>query len=120
MKLSSGTTNAAQVPTPAGGLSFAPVVFHHPDDFPLRNAVLAASAHSRFGQIPSRINGRTIAHELAHMLLDTGTHENEDNGGAVESLMLGGEVLTEGECQTMRDNIARLYGDDAVIDPLDP
>jgi len=112
--------HAAQVPTPAGGLSFAPIVFHHPDDFPLRNAVLAAGAYGGLGQIPSRVNGRTIAHELGHMLLNTGTHENEDNAGAPEALMLEGDVLVEGECQTMRDNIAWLYGDAPVIDPLDP
>lgn len=112
--------HAAQEPTPASGLSFAPVVFHHPDDFPLRNAVLVASAHGGLGQIPSRINGRTVAHELAHMLLDTGTHDSEHNGGDSDALMLGGDVLFEGECQIMRDNIARLYGDDPVIDPLDP
>jgi len=111
---------AAQIPTAAGGLSYAPIVFHHADDFPLRNAVLAAGAYPGLGEIPAAVNGRTIAHELSHMLLNTGVHVSEENEGANDNLMLGGEQLVEGQCAIMRDNIASLYGVDPIVDPLAP
>lgn len=112
--------HAAQVLTPAGGLSFAPVVFHHADDFPWRNAVLAAGAYAGLGEIPARVNGRTIAHELGHMLLDTGSHVSAENAGDPHNLMLEGDAMVEEQCQIMRDNLSWLYGDSPVIDPLDP
>jgi hypothetical protein len=91
--------------TGAAGTSFSPVIYHHPDDYPLRNSVL--SLHSQ---------GSTIAHELGHMLLNTGDHWGE---GA--NLMLGnGLDLTTDQCERMRENRERLFGDDAVPDPGPP
>lgn len=107
--------HAAQVATPAGGLSFPPIVYHHPDDYPLRNGVLAAGAYGSDGEIPAKINGRTIAHELGHMLLDTAQHV-----GADDNLMLSGDNLVPAQCALMAANIAALYGNAVVIDPLAP
>jgi hypothetical protein len=92
--------------TGAEGTSFPPVAYHHPDDYPLRNSVL--SLHS---------SGWIIAHELGHMLLNTGDHWGE---GA--NLMLGGPGLdlTSDQCERMRENRERLFGDDAVPDPGPP
>lgn len=88
----------------AGGLSFAPVIHHHPDDYPLRNSVLATGTA-----------GQIIAHELGHMLLNTGDHWGEGF-----NLMLGGTELTSDQCDRMRENRGRLFGDDAVPDPGPP
>jgi len=90
--------------TGAAGLSFPPVVYHHPDDYPLRNAVLARNTA-----------GQLIAHELGHMLLNTGDHWGE---GA--NLMLGATGLTSDQCERMHENRERLFGDDAVPDPGPP
>lgn len=90
--------------TGAAGLAFPPVIFHHPDDYPVRNSVLATAA-----------DGRLIAHELGHMLLNTGDHWGE---GA--NLMLDGTDLTSDQCDRMHENRERLFGDDAVPDPGPP
>jgi hypothetical protein len=91
--------------TEARGLSFPSVSYHHPDDYPLRNSVLALSTH-----------GSLIAHELGHMLLNTGDHW----GGGFFNLMLGGWNLTPDQCERMHENRERLFGDDAVPDPGPP
>jgi hypothetical protein len=106
--------HAAQVPTPAGGLSFAPIVYHHVDDYPLRNAVMSAGGYAHSNDLPAAVNGRTIAHELGHMLLNTAQHEGE-----LDNLMLSGEVLVESQCELMRENLAKIYGS-GIIDPLLP
>lgn len=90
--------------TGAAGLSFPPVIYHHPEDYPLRNSVLATGT-----------GGRLIAHELGHMLLNTGDHWGEGS-----NLMLAGSGLTSDQCDRMRENRERLFGDDAVPDPGPP
>ncbi len=114
------TYHAAKVATRAGGLSFSPVVFHHPDDFPARNAILAAAAYAGLGEIPAQINGRTIAHELGHMLLNTGSHVSAENGGDPNNLMLEGEELVPAQCEIIRRNASWLYGEQPVVDPRSP
>ena len=103
----------AQQATVAGGLSYPPIVYHQPEDFPHRNAVLVASGYSGPGSLPSRLNGRTLAHELGHMLLDSGQH-----GGEADNLMVSGSAVTEEQCTRMRLELDRLYGIEPPVDPL--
>lgn len=96
----------------AGGLSFPPVVYHHEDDHPTRNGVLIAASYGAPGELPGRINGITVAHELGHMLLDTAQHTGPEDG-----LMQAGTALTEKQCAAMREAAAGIYGDAPVADP---
>lgn len=99
--------------TPAGGLSFPPVAFHHADDYPLRNSVLVAATGRDLGGLPLA-SGRVAAHELGHMLLNTGAHVGIGN------LMVGGTLLTAEQCDRMHANRQWLFGDGAVPDPGPP
>lgn len=101
----------------AGGLSYPPVVYHHRDDFPARNGVFVATGYSQCGGLPIFPHPRVVAHELGHMLLDTGQHRAEDD--ALMSPMLGSS-LTESECRTMRTELERLYGESPLVDPGPP
>ncbi len=100
--------------TPAAGLSFPPVSHHHADDYPLRNSVLARLTMRDSNRLPLA-DGRVVAHELGHMLLDTGAHT-----GGLENLMTNGAHLTPEQCDRMRANRERLFGADAVPDPGRP
>lgn len=101
----------------AGGLSYPPVVYHQPEDFPARNTVLVASGYGQCGGLPILPHPRVVAHELGHMLLDTGQHtaDSED----LMSPMLG-PVIAPQMCDRMTENLLRLYGDPAVVDPGAP
>jgi hypothetical protein len=96
----------------AGGLAYPPVVYHHEGDHPERNGVLVAASYSGAGSLPGRINGRTIAHELGHMLLDTAQHLGTD-----DNLMKAGTSLTEAQCDEIRQSAVAIYGQDPVADP---
>lgn len=95
-----------------GGLAYPPVVYHHEDDHPERNGVLIAASYAGPGALPGRINGRTVAHELGHMLLDTAQHSSDD-----DNLMKAGTALTEEQCAQMRQAAGEIYGLDPVVDP---
>lgn len=95
----------------ATGLSFPPVIYHAEGDYPHRNSVLLRSPAT----LPAEPPGRLYAHEIGHMLLNTGAHI-----GPLENLMRNGEALTEAQCATMRANLARLYGAARVVDPGPP
>jgi hypothetical protein len=98
----------------AGGASLPPVIFHHPDDFPLRNAVFAATTRPGCDALPVPPTPRLIAHELGHMLLDTGTHDSDP-----DNLMhdLRGPSLRPEQCARMRENVHRLFGPAPLLDP---
>lgn len=100
--------------TPAGGLSFPPVAYHHNDDYPLRNSVLVKLTGRDTNGLPFA-SGLVAAHEFGHMLLNTGVHAGEFGG-----LMVGGTLLTSAECASMHANRVRLFGEDAVHDPGPP
>ncbi|MGH7480520.1 MAG: hypothetical protein ACRELV_00065 [Longimicrobiales bacterium] len=103
-------------PTPARGLSFPPVVYHHSDDYPARNSVLIGELPRSANGVPEDIPGDVLAHELAHMLLNSPLHD-----GAAENLMgSGGLKLDAGQCAQMKDNNELLFGDSAVVDPGRP
>ncbi|MBW3661324.1 MAG: hypothetical protein KY397_06800 [Gemmatimonadetes bacterium] len=93
---------------PAAGLSFAPVIYHAEADYPLRNSVLLRST----APLPGGSVRRLLAHELGHMLLNTGTHTGDE-----DNLMQSGESLTAEQCAVMGENLARLYGEERVVDP---
>lgn len=101
----------------AGGLSYPPVVYHQAEDFPVRNTVLIASGYGQCGGLPILPHPRVVAHELGHMLLDTGQHASDSED--LMSPMLGTAIAPEA-CERMRGNLVRLYGDPAVIDPGAP
>jgi hypothetical protein len=91
--------------TPAGGLSFPPVTFHHDDDYPLRNSVLVRQSEPDPSGLPLA-HASPLVHELGHMLLNTADHATD--------------TWTSGRCERMRANRERLYGEDAVPDPGPP
>ncbi|MCQ3977458.1 MAG: hypothetical protein DPW09_28855 [Anaerolineae bacterium] len=102
--------------TAAGGLSFPPNVFHYEDDYPLRNSVLLIGAYASAGSLP-RIEGENaLAHEIGHMLLNTGDHES-DSSNLMSSF---GTALTPEQCARMRYNRNWLFGEEAVPDPGPP
>jgi hypothetical protein len=105
----------AGVETVAGGFAYAPVAYHHEDDVPTRNAVLLAGVYpSACGALPLAPPGRLFAHELGHMLLDTGAHEPDADNlmGAV------GAELTPEQCQRVRDALTRgVFGEPPIVDP---
>lgn len=101
------------VRTAAEGLSFPPNQYHHADDYPQRNSVLLVG-HSVEGLF-SNVSGRVFAHEIGHMLLNSGSHEP-----IAENLMARGTALTTPQCERMRANRLHLYGEQSVPDPGPP
>ena len=102
--------------TDAGGLSFPPNVYHHPDDYPFRNSVLLVGNYPPDDGLPTIASRTVLAHELGHMLLNTGDHERD-----TRNLMSGwGTLLSPEQCERMRGNLDRLFGDAAVPDPGPP
>ena len=65
---------AARELIPAGGVSFPPNAFHHEDDYPLRNSVVLVPDYLPRQLLPARIRPDALAHELTHMLLNSGEH----------------------------------------------
>ena len=109
--------HAAGKRTRAGGLSFPPLVYHHPDDFPLRNGVLVGTGYLRCGELPIALHPRVVAHELGHMLLDTAHHDADDAN--VMSPMLGPGLRPE-QCARIRAAATTTYGPEPVVDPRAP
>lgn len=106
---------ANQVLDEAGGLSYPPNIYHHVDDYPYRNSVLLVPEYGACGDLPGVPEARTLAHELGHMLLNTGGH-----AGAFNNLMVNGSILTAAQCDTMAANLEALFGDAEVPDPGPP
>lgn len=108
---------AAQELTLAGGVSFPPVGFHHEDDYPLRNSVVLVPDYLPRQVLPLRMRPRPLAHELAHMLLNSGEHVADPS-----NLMGEGEgvLLTGPQCERMRENNALLFGVEEIADPGPP
>lgn len=106
---------ANQVLDEAGGLSYPPNIYHHVDDYPYRNAVLLVPTYGACGDLPGTPGSRTLAHEIGHMLLNTGGHD-----GAPNNLMVNGTILTAAQCATMATNLEALFGDAEVPDPGPP
>ena len=102
---------------PAGGLSFPPNLFHRMEDYPLRNSVVIKAIHPLGGRLPHAFAAHALAHELAHMLLNTGLHIATPSNLMSE---FGGTALTEEQCGRMRENRLRLFGEAAVPDPGPP
>lgn len=107
---------AEQVPTAAGGLSFPPSIYHRVEDYPFRNSVLLVPAYRGCDVLHDPPRDATLAHELGHMLLDTGTHE-ADSANLMSSY--GTELRTD-QCERMNANLVSLFGDEAVPDPGPP
>ena len=105
---------AAQEPAPAGGVSFPPNVFHHADDYPLRNSVVLVPDYLSGAPLPARIRPDALAHELGHMLLNSGQHVAEPSNLMGE---MAGTLLTSEQCDRMREDRERLYGDREIADP---
>ncbi len=103
--------------TVVSGTSFPPVVYHHPDDYPIRNSVLVIGTRRPTNGPPEQVSGIVLAHELAHMLLNSPLHD-----GASGNLMGpgGGTALNPEQCTRMRDNNVALFGEAAVPDPGRP
>ncbi len=106
---------ANQMLDEAGGLSYPANIYHHADDYPYRNAVLLVPAYGACGDLPGVPDARTLAHEIGHMLLNSGGHV-----GTFNNLMVGGSRLTPEQCTTMAANLAALFGDAEVPDPGPP
>lgn len=90
----------------AGGLSFSPNIYHHKDDYPLRNSVLVTEPSLLPNGLPfiSGFNVLVMAKEIEHMLLNTGLHKD-----------WGSEY-----CSRMHEMISLLYGEAEVYDPGSP
>lgn len=101
----------------AGALSFPPLAYHHPRDFPARNGVLLGAAYTGCGGVPSLPAPRVVAHELGHMLLDGAQHDDDAN-----NLMskIAGPTLRPAQCALLRENLTRLYGVHPLVDPGPP
>lgn len=108
---------AAQELTLAGGVSFPPIGFHHEDDYPLRNSVVLVPDYLPQQLLPFRMPPRPLAHELAHMLLNSGEHVADPT-----NLMGEGEgtLLTGPQCERMQDNNTLLFGVEEIADPGPP
>ncbi len=101
----------------ARGLSFPPNMFHRPEDYPSRNSVVIQARHPLGGGLPGTFTPGALAHELAHMLLNTSLHNQEPFNLMSEH---GGTALSDGQCARMRQNRAELFGDEAAPDPGRP
>ena len=108
---------AAQELTPAGGVSFPPNAFHHEDDYPLRNALVLVPDYLPRQLLPARIRPDALAHELAHMLLNSGEHVTVASNLMGEG---GGTLLTNAQCERMRENNELLFGVAEIADPGPP
>jgi hypothetical protein len=106
---------ANQMLDEAGGLSYPPNIYHHVDDYPFRNSVLLVPKYGACGTLPAAAANRTLAHEIGHMLLNTGGH-----AGTQTNLLVNGTQLTMAQCQTMTANLDALFGETAVPDPGPP
>ncbi len=106
---------ANQQLTGAGGLSYPPNIYHHPDDYPYRNSVLLVPTYGACGDLPGAPGNRTLAHEIGHMLLNSGGHSTTPG-----NLMANGTSITIEQCDVMRANLAALYGEAEVPDPGPP
>ena len=96
---------AEQQLTSAGGLSFPPNDYHHTDDYPLRNSVLIVNfaGNSQVPALESEV--RTIVHEFAHMLVNTGEHSTAPN-----NIFNSGTFNVE-QCERIQSNITLLFGE---------
>jgi hypothetical protein len=97
------------------GLSFSPNLYHHPDDYPLRNSVLVRDPFAMGAETAAYVT----AHEIGHMLLNTALHVNDlqnlmNTWGNVSNL------LTASQCDRMSEVLSWLYGEEAVPDPGPP
>jgi hypothetical protein len=108
---------AAREPTAAGGVSFPPNAFHHEGDYPLRNAVVIVPDYLPDRLLPARIAPGTLAHELGHMLLNSGVHVPDPRNLMGER---GGTLLSDAQCERMRDHNERLFGVEQIVDPGPP
>lgn len=97
----------------AGGLSFPPNAFHHPEDYPYRNSVLVL-AHAPFTDLMPLTSWR-ITHELGHMLLNVSDHSTNNI-----NLMNSGWELSSDQCSRMDMVTATLFGEQVVADPGSP
>ena len=98
-----------------GGLSNPPNIYHHPDDYPYRNSVLLVPPYGACGDLPGLADTRTLAHELGHMLLNSGGHSTE-----FRNLMNDGSRLNAAQCTRMGEVLTALYGAAEVPDPGPP
>ncbi len=108
---------AAQEPTPAGGVSFPPNAFHREDDYPLRNSVVLVPEFPPRQLLLGRIRPDALAHELAHMLLNRGQHVADPGNLMGEG---NGTLLTDEQCERMRENNELLFGVEEIADPGPP
>ena len=108
---------AAQEPAPAGGVSFPPTIFHHESDYPLRNSVVLVPKYAPREPLPALVSSRDLAHELGHMLLNSGQHVADPSNLMGEG---AGNLLPAEQCERMRENRERLYGDREIADPGPP
>lgn len=104
-----------QMLSSAGGLSYPPNIYHHVDDYPYRNSVLLVPGYGACGDLPGLPGTRTLAHEIGHMLLNTGGHST-----LAGNLMSNGSTLTPEQCQVMETNLSALFGEAEVPDPGPP
>lgn len=104
-------------PTGASGLSFPPIAYHHHKDYPHRNSVLLEGMHPGDGGLPFVASRDVLAHEIGHMLLNTGLHKDDAGNLMGEGQ---GTALTDTQCARMRENTELLYGNRAIVDPGPP
>lgn len=91
-------------------------MYHHEDDYPVRNSVMLIGTYPSVGGLPLIPFEISLAHEIGHMLLNSGLHESDKN-----NLMSGsGTGLTSEQCERMRANREWLFGEEAVPDPGPP
>lgn len=108
---------ASQQIAEASGLSFPPNAFHDEADYPLRNSVVLVPDYLPGAPLPVRLSATTLAHELGHMLLNSGLHV----AGRLNLMGEGGGTgLTAEQWGRMRENLTRLYGDQQIADPGRP
>lgn len=103
------------------GLSYAPNLYHHIDDYPSRNSVLLALPLAS-NNLPAVTDFTTFAtaHELGHMLLNSGLHNDVDPLNLMNGQGEAWPDLTADQCERMRDVQERLYGEEEVHDPGPP
>ena len=107
------TYNLGPETFPVVGLSFAPNLYHHVDDYPLRNAVLSRE--------PKNIGdpASVVSHELGHMLLNSALHTS-DPANLMNEAGSPAVLLTDDQCERAVEVADLLYGEEAVPDPGPP